>query len=214
MKIKLLPPISDGKYTLKGCQVTFNPLPMDPELNEVDRKKCIELIKLVESKPKLARKELASAFRNNPYHPAVLNLQTFCEVQLKRVRKADCFITTNYEKNPHSVLAVLNYGDMLLRKRQMKKFEAIFKDKMDIGDLFLGHTLFYSEDARAFYALMGFYHIKMKNKALASLYYSNAYKLNSTHLSVLHLERKLAKKVMWNNIKRFFAQKLKPVKTS
>lgn len=188
MKTLVLPPIKHHNESVEGClisltQESFAPLSLSSKLYQIET--------LLNDNPPYALQLIEKLPKSDQVNPLVMNFKIYCYIQLRKIKKANQLIRENYLLNPDSPLAVMNYGDFLLRRKDIKTFELLLPSPISLSSLFPSKRTFYREEARAYYTMMGFYFLQKDERSLARLYYSQAYKLNPYHSSVILLEKKL-----------------------
>lgn len=127
---------------------------------------------------------------DDPQTPELANLKAYVLLRMKKKRQAEEVIIENYKRYPETLSIRLNYADLCLRKRELKKVGKIFPS-YDLSLLYPEKTSFLASEFLGFVVFMGHYHFKIKNRALAEQFYVLAVKANPLHPSVTALEKKL-----------------------
>ncbi|MCF7806218.1 MAG: hypothetical protein K9M07_05835 [Simkaniaceae bacterium] len=192
MRKYILPAISNSTLQLKPCLIV-DQSPVDHTLLSHNYKKMLSIREEIDVNPKAAEQKLERDLIDCINHPKIFSLRILCAIRRRQVKKANRLIVENYKTNPDSINALINYADLLLRKKKLKEFKDLFQNRFDLVDLFPSTGAFYFEDARAFYTLMAFYHLTINDRESAQLYYSNAYKIDPHHPNLFLIEKKLIK---------------------
>lgn len=141
--------------------------------------------------PKKVLPQLKLLQAKYPNLPELYNLLSYVYLRLKKIKLADQYIVKAYENCPGHLLSQINYADYCLRINAHKKIPEIFKNSYDLKELYPSRSSFHITEFRGFMVMMGLYHLKIKDKEKASCYHYLAKKVDSTHPSVLFLQKKL-----------------------
>ena len=133
----------------------------------IDLETFLTLYELAASSPKKALKEGKEFFRRYNADPSVLNLLTYLYLSRKKGRKSEKLIRENYRLNPTNLIARINFADQCLRKKKKKRIPEIFEGKTNLRDLYPERKTFHISEFRGFLALMGHYHVAIKEKEIA-----------------------------------------------
>ncbi len=163
---------------------------------KLSKKALIEFCRLVEmaqENPHSAFDDVLSFKTRHPHLPEADNLLTYLHLIKKEVALAEKLIEESYAKHPNYLFAQINYADQSLRKKQYHKVKEIFP-YFDLQKLFPKRKKFHVSEYRGFMTLFSHYFLEQNQLEMAMIYYKNAHLADSSHPSVVLLEKKIRKK--------------------
>lgn len=144
--------------------------------------------------PKKAQKEVEILFNKKNHLPEAYNLLSYIYVRLKKIKKVEKLIKENYTHNPSNLFAKINYADQCLRKGKVQVVPKILQEMEDLHKLYPSRKVFHYSEVVGYYTLLGFYHLKLGNKAKARDHCSFVKMIAPEDSALLHLTQKLDKK--------------------
>lgn len=154
-------------------------------------KEYLNLYDKAQNDPRGIEDELAHLKKKHPHLPEMYNLMSYVYIQRKKIKKAEHLIQQNYEHNPQNLFAQINYADQCLRKNKLKEVDRILKNKKIIQDLCPNIKTYHFSEILGFVCLMGFYHLKQKDRELAMDYCAYAKMIDPEDPTVFLLEKKI-----------------------
>ena len=185
-----------GKYTIFYENSEKNLLKY---FSKEEAKLFAELVQNVQIYPKTFYQETLLWKEKHPNNPLVDNLLAFIYLQNKEKEKAEKLIEESYKKYPDYLFAKINYADQCLRYKKLDLIPFIFPS-FDLSALFPEKSKFHVSEFRGYMTLMSRYHLLLKDKKTARLYYQYAYQADPSHPSLIFLEKQLVQK----NLNLFF----------
>lgn len=137
--------------------------------------------------------------------PEIDNLLTYLYLQSKQVVPAEKLIEESYQKYPQYFFAKINYADQLLRKKKLQEFADLFPS-FELKEICPGRAKYHVAEYRSFMTLMSRYHLLIKNRETAVLFYHKAHRADPAHLSVIVLEKALFGSSLWQRINKILCK--------
>lgn len=189
--ISAMPPILS-----KACQISLEPIQLTRS------QQYREIYQLSQSSP---RKALEAALKADA-SPELSTLKAYLLLQTKQEKLAKQEIESAYLLYPGYLAAMINYADLCIRKKRLNLIPNIF-NTFDLSMLFVNRTQFHASEFRGFMVMMAFYHLAIKQRKQAALYYTLAVKADPHHASLAILEKKLFPKA--NPLKKLLSRIIK-----
>lgn len=176
----------------KMYQVSFEAMPdsLKASLSAQDLHRYLELLQLIQMKPRAVYKEVKEFCAKHNDVPEVINMLTFAHIQNYRIEDAEKLIESTYFQNPDYLFARVNYADQCIRRKQLKKVTEIFPS-FDLQQLYPGKTVYHTSEFRGFLIMMSYYYLALKDREKALHYFKAVKELEPQHPNVLYLEKKL-----------------------
>lgn len=169
-------------------------------LSKSDYNLYIELYSEAQKNPKKHLERVRKLAERAPNTPEVQNLLAYTYLRLRKVKKAEKVIESNYLKNQDHIISKMNYADLLLRKKKHQKIKELFPI-LDLQALYPQRKDFHASEYRAFHTFIGFYQLFLKNKEKASHHYALAHRVDPSHPSLQALKKRLHAKTLIDRIK-------------
>lgn len=179
-------------YFIDGYEIFFGPYQSHglKDLSPTKKNAYLSLLEKAQLTPRKILAETKELEKQIPSVPEVDNLLTYILLQNKCFDEAKQRIITSHEKYPDYFFARINYGDMLLQNKNIKKFKELFPFQ-DLKEYFPDRIRYHISEYRSFILLMCRYFLLTKDKKTALIFYHKAYAADPAHPSVAALEGKL-----------------------
>ncbi len=187
----------------KTYTVSFEAMPdtLKEQLTEDELKRYLELLQLVQIRPREVYQEIKTFGEKHSDVPEVINLLTFAHIQNHRIVDAENLIEETFNKHPEYLFARINYADQCVRKRKLNKVPEIFPT-FDLKELCPEREIFHTSEFRGFLIMMAHYCRAKKEREKAVHYYDAAKKIEPDHPSVIYLGKKLFRKSLIRRLLR------------
>lgn len=167
-------------------------------------RKFLDLHEKAQAHPKKALKEIQELHGKYPSNDEITNLLTYVYLRLRKLKKAEKLIVKNYENNPASLLAKINYAELCLQKKSSEKIPQIFHHCYDLTKLYPKKKSFHFVAYRGFLNVMGQYHLAIEDRKTASHYHLLSHKLDPDYPGTKILGKKLYLIPRWQKLFRVF----------
>lgn len=210
----------DNTLTIPPCSILKYPLCIhfgqDRSWNgkyfkEKEKKTFQSLFELVHSDPAKAKDPLIAFAQEFPDAPMVCILLAFCHIQLKDLVSAEKVIEEAFLRFPDYLIAKINYADLLLRKKKWEKVPELFKQTLDLSELYPERSSFHFSEVRGFMTAIGRYYHETGKRKQALEAFRIAVQADPTHPSVLMLEKTLFHNPLLRFLKQMFRKLLRQV---
>ncbi len=179
----------------KGYRVVFEKQECSPEmqhLSQSDQKIFSALYDKVQEDAKQHIEALKQLYDRCPGVPEIANLLTFAYLRLRKTKQAEGLIEQTWKNSPDNLIARINYADLALRQGKKELIPQIFKGCLDLNKLYPQQDAFHFAEFRGFMTVLGFYHLRNKEREKAEECYQLAFQVDPLHPSVAALEKKLS----------------------
>lgn len=183
------------EFEEKSYTVSFEAMPqaLKEQLSEQDLQRYLELLQLVQMRPREVYKEVKEFAERLSNVPEVINLLTFAHIQNHRIVEAEKLIEDTFTKYPEYLFARINYADQCVRKKKLDKIPEIFPT-FDLQKLCPEKEVYHTSEFRGFLIMMAHYCRAKKEQEKAIHYYEAAKNVEPDHPSIIYLGKKLFKK--------------------
>ena len=184
------------------CCISYDPLPSlaIQALSEEDKRLYLDLLEKAQTSPKTACDAVAKLFKRHGDIPEIVNLYTYLLLQQKKIQQAEELIQESYQKNPEYLFAKINYADQCLRRKKIEIIPRIFPS-FSLLDLCPDRSVFHFTEFRGFMVVMGFYHLSLRKKDEATMFYKAAFEADAAHPSVIALEKRVGTYRLFNQMR-------------
>lgn len=192
--------IGSHTYTL-----TFKPQKekLKESLNAQDYKHYLDLYTKAAENSKEALPSLLQLHAKYPNVAPVTSLLTYVYLKLKKLKKAEQLIETNYRTNPDDIFARVNYADQCLRNKQFDQIPAIFNQTFELSELYPHKRVYHYSEMGGFTRFLSRYYYNLKDRKQALEYYRLAVIADPRDPGLKPLEKLLFKKVKFKRVQSY-----------
>lgn len=193
--------------TIPSYQISYAPIPsrLSKVLSPIDYEKYNALLESAQTKPKKHLQDIKNFYSKHSDLSEVGNLLSYTYIRLKKIKKADELIMENYKHNPQSFFTCINYADLCLRKDKLEAFDAVFKGKHHLSEIYPERSWFHYSEVSAFYNLLSFYFLKKGEKNHAFDFYNFAKLVDPDDPASHFLRKKLYRRTFIKVLASIFA---------
>jgi tetratricopeptide (TPR) repeat protein len=193
--------------TIDNIEIFFGPFESKALmfLPQKDKELYLCLLNKAQISPFYLIDEARELEKKIPYVPEIDNLLTYILIQNRQIDEAEKRIKESYDRYPDYFFAKINYGDLLLQKKDRLAFHKLFPFS-EIQNYFPDKSRYHVTEYRSFYLLMARNCISAKNKKGAKEYFNKAYRADPAHPSVIDFEKQIHKSFI-NKIKSLINKK-------
>lgn len=207
----LIPEQRTPHFYLPSHQVTwqYDLSCLRRNLSEGEVAQFVALCELAEKEAKAGEKEVRAFYHLHPNQSEILNLLALLAFRRKAIREGNRWVEENFRKNPDSLVARINYGDLCLRKNRVKQLPELFCYQWSPREFCPEKELFHISEFLGFMTLMGHYHLQVDQEEKAECYYYLAHQVAPEHPSTQVLRRRLCSPPLSKRVRDYLKKSLR-----